>query len=150
MSERDPARTSEVLPARGIVLAHGLLAEGLVDAVRQITGVAEDTLIGRSNRGLSPEAMISEIRHLIGGGPTVIFTDLPSGSCNLTARRLSHQGLPVMVIGGVNLALLLDFVLHRDLPLPELGPRLVEKGRTAICMAPLDPERYAGPTLPRR
>jgi mannose/fructose-specific phosphotransferase system component IIA len=42
-----------------------------------------------------------------------------------------------MVISGVNLPLLLDFVLHRDLPLPELGPRLVEKGRNAISLATL-------------
>jgi mannose/fructose-specific phosphotransferase system component IIA len=140
MSEASPAGGGEVAPTRGIVISHGLLAEGLVDAVRQIAGLDEGALVARSNRGLSPEAFIADIRRLVGDEPAVLFTDLPSGSCSLAARRLSREGLRIMVISGVNLPLLLDFVLHRDLPLPELGPRLVEKGRNAISLATLASE----------
>lgn len=141
---------SEAVAARGVVLSHGLLAEGLVDAVRQITGVADEVLVGQSNRGLSPEALVTALRRLVGEGPVVVFTDLPSGSCSVTARRLQRERFDILVIGGVNLPLLLDFVLHRELPLAELGPRLVEKGRTAICITPLESERYARTALPGR
>jgi hypothetical protein len=39
----------------------------------------------------------------------------------------------------VNLPILLDFVFHRDLPVKELVPRLIEKGRAGIRTIPLDP-----------
>lgn len=127
-------------PVRGIVLSHGLLAEGMVDAVRQITGIDGDTLIARSNRGLSPAALDAELRGLVGEGPAMIFTDLPSGSCSIAARRLHHEGLHINIVSGVNLPVLLDFVIHRDLPLRELGLRLAEKGRSSIGTLPLAPE----------
>jgi mannose/fructose-specific phosphotransferase system component IIA len=38
-------------------------------------------------------------------------------------------------VSGVNLAVLLDFVFHRDLPLTELVERLVEKGKLGITGA---------------
>lgn len=134
---------SEELPARGIVVAHGALAEGLVDAVRQITGVGEDVLVPLSNRGLSPETLAAELRARLGAGPTVVFTDLPSGSCGLAARRLCQERTNLVVVGGVNLPLLLDFALHRQLPLGELVARLLERGRTGICCAPADLEEHA-------
>jgi mannose/fructose-specific phosphotransferase system component IIA len=130
---------SEGAAVRGVVLAHGLLAEGLVDAARQITGAGDEVLIARSNRGLSPVAFVEEVRRLFGNGPGIIFTDLPSGSCYLTARRLHREGLQLLVISGVNLAVLLDFIMHRDLALTELGPRLLEKGRAAISITPSTP-----------
>jgi mannose/fructose-specific phosphotransferase system component IIA len=129
---------SEAIAARGLILSHGSLAEGFVDAVRQITGVGEDVLIGLSNQGLSPDALGAEVRRLVEGEPTVLFTDLPSGSCCVTALRLHREGLGIVVVSGINLPLLLYFVLHRDLPLAELGVRLVEKGRAAISVAQSD------------
>lgn len=118
----------------GVVLTHGLLAEGLIDAVQQITGVGEGALVGVSNRGLSPDALLAEVRRVRGDRPAILFTDLPSGSCTLAARRLEGEASGLVVISGVNLPLLLDFVLHRQLPLAELGPRLVDRGRAAITL----------------
>ena len=43
------------------------------------------------------------------------------------------------MVCGVNLPILLDFVFHRDMPLDELVPRLLEKGRSGI--RPLEPTR---------
>ncbi len=40
------------------------------------------------------------------------------------------------VVFGVNLPILLDFVFHRDLPLEELVPRLLEKGRESVQSVP--------------
>lgn len=141
---------SEVVPAHGLVVSHGLLAEGMVDAVRRVTGIGEEALVGISNHGISPDALLNEIRRRTGDGPVIIFTDMPSGSCSLAARRLQHEDPSVAVIGGVNLPMLLDFVLNRDLPLPELALRLVEKGRASIMDSPSDPKRNARSPLSSR
>jgi mannose/fructose-specific phosphotransferase system component IIA len=45
-------------------------------------------------------------------------------SCRDRSRRV--------VVCGVNLPMLLDFVFHLDLPLDDLVARVVEKGRAAI------------------
>ena len=121
---------------RGVVVCHGTLAEGYVDAVRQITGVGEEALVALSNRGLSPETMAADIRAAVGDGPAVIFTDLLAGSCGFAARRLAQQAANVAVLSGVNLPMLLHFVMHRQEPLAEVAPRLVEKGRAAVGCAP--------------
>jgi len=121
---------------RGVVVCHGSLAEGYVDAVRQITGAGEEALVALSNRGLSPETMAADIRAAIGDGPAVIFTDLLAGSCGFAARRISQQADNVAVLSGVNLPMLLYFVMHRQDPLKELVPRLLEKGRAAVSCAP--------------
>lgn len=123
-------------PLRAIVVAHGSLAEGLVDAARQVAGDAADALVPLSNRGLSPAELAARIRELATPGPALIFTDLPGGSCGVAARRLCREWAGLAVIAGVNLPLLLEFLLLRDLPLDRLVARLLEKGRAAICCAP--------------
>jgi mannose/fructose-specific phosphotransferase system component IIA len=121
---------------QGVVLAHGGMAKGLVDAVARISGVGEEALLAISNDGKSPETLHSEVLDLLGKGPVIIFTDLPSGSCAVTASICCRDGAEETVVFGVNLPILLDFVFHRDLPLEELVPRLLEKGRESIQSAP--------------
>lgn len=123
---------------RGILLSHGMMAAGIVDAVRRITAVGDDALIAISNQGVSPDVLAAQVREHIGEGPTILFTDMPSGSCGFAARRLVQETERIVVISGVNLPLLLDFVMHRELPLQELVPRLLAKGRAAIACAPAD------------
>lgn len=133
---------SEAPPTRGIVLCHGTLAEGLVDAVRRITDLEAGALVAMSNAGLSPEELSARVREEVAGGPAVVFTDLPSGSCGFAARRLCREKGDVVVVSGVNLPQLLDFVMHRTLPLDQLVPRLLDRGRAAICCAPSDLEGH--------
>ena len=116
---------------RGVVLAHGTMAAGLVDAVRQITGLDENALVPLSNRGLSPEALAAEVRARV-QGPTIVFTDLQSGSCGFAVRRHCQDLADLVIISGVNLPILLEFAMFRDQPMAELVPRLVNKGRSAI------------------
>ena len=123
-------------PVQGIVLAHGAMAEGLVDAVRRISGLADGVLVPVSNTGKSPDALQEEISGLLEPGPTLIFTDLPSGSCAVTAHICCREDGEEAVISGVNLPILLDFVFNRDLPLEELVPRLIGKGRGSINGVP--------------
>ncbi len=108
---------------RGILISHGRLAEGLIDAVAEITGSREG-LVPLDNRGLTPEALESRLAELAGDGPSLVFVDLPSGSCAFAARRLRQRHPQLAIVCGVNLPLLLDFTFHRTLPLPEIVERL--------------------------
>jgi mannose/fructose-specific phosphotransferase system component IIA len=119
-------------PVRGLVVSHASLAEGLVQSVRQIAGSDEDALGFVSNEGCGPESLQARVLEALGSGPGIVFTDMPSGSCAFAARRLSVDRPDMAVICGVNLPMLLDFVFHRELPLPELVDRLVSKGRSSI------------------
>jgi PTS system mannose-specific IIA component len=121
---------------RGIVIAHGDMASGLIDAVKHIAGVSGDFLMPLSNRGLGPEALAQEVRKLASDEPTIIFTDLQSGSCGFAARRCVQEMPRLVVISGVNLPILLEFVMRRQLPLEQLVPFLLNKGRSAISCSP--------------
>ena len=138
---------SEAAAVRGVVVAHGAMADGLVDAVRQIAGTDDDVLVPVSNRGLSAEGVAERVRARIGTGPVIVFTDLQAGSCAFAARRLSLENKEIAVISGVNLPLLLDFVTHRGLPLGELVPRLLSHGRGSILCAPAELENHGRPAV---
>ncbi len=118
--------------ARGIVVAHGGLAEGLVDAVRQIAGVTREELVGVPNHGLGCEELCARTRAALAPERNLIFTDLPSGSCHLAALIVVRELPEIPVVTGVNLAMLLDFVFNRGLGFDELVPRLADRAREAI------------------
>jgi mannose/fructose-specific phosphotransferase system component IIA len=121
---------------RGLVVAHGSMADGLIDAVRQIAGGAADALVSISNEGRNPQQLRASIEDLAREGPVVVFADLLSGSCGMAAFAGCREAEQGAVVCGVNLPALLDFVFHRDLPMEELVPRLVEKGRDGIRAVP--------------
>lgn len=119
--------------ARGVVVAHGTMAEGMVDAVRRIAGGAADSLTALSNEGKGPAELQAALREVGGPGPVVVFADMHSGSCGMAAFASCRDcGWSQVVICGVNLPVLLDFVFHRDMALEELVPRLISKGRDGI------------------
>ncbi len=67
---------SDVELVRGVLLSHGKLAEGLVDAVRRITDLDEDVLVAMSNEGQNPQGLAEQVDVLVGSAPVVVFTDL--------------------------------------------------------------------------
>lgn len=117
---------------RGVLVTHGGMAQGMVDAVRRISGAPADALVAVSNDGRSPDDLRTALTEVLGDGPVVVFTDLGAGSCTLAARLTCAQRGRVAVVCGVNLPMLLDFVFHRTLPLDELAVRLVDKGRSGV------------------
>lgn len=115
----------------GVIVSHAELAAALVGAVRTISGVT-DALEAVSNEGCDPKALADRIETAIGGRPAVLFIDLPGGSCLSSALRLSRGRGERAVVTGVNLAMLLDFVFHRDIPPAEAARRAVDAGARAI------------------
>jgi mannose/fructose-specific phosphotransferase system component IIA len=116
---------------KGVVVSHAALAQGLVDAVRQITG-EPDPLIPLSNEGCESGLLASRLREAIGDAPAVIFVDLPGGSCLQAAMKHQRGASRVAVVAGVNLAMLLDFLYHRDLSPKDAANRAVETGGRAV------------------
>ena len=141
---------SDVPLLRGIVIGHAEMAEGLVAAARHITGVEEDALAALSNRECSPDDLAALIEDQLARGPAVVFTDLQSGSCGFAARRLSRDRPDLAVVCGVNLPLLVDFIMHRDMTPTDLVARLVEKGRASIiAIQPTDSGAHGGTAVSR-
>ena len=126
---------SDVELVRGVLLSHGKLAEGLVDAVRRITALDEDRLEAMSNEGQTPQGLAEQVDLLVGSAPIVVFTDLGTGSCALTAQLTCRDQDRRAVVFGMNLPMLLEFVFHRELSLSELVPRLLTKGREGVKTA---------------
>jgi PTS system mannose-specific IIB component len=123
---------NEPLPARGVIVAHGPMARAMVEAVRGIAGDRADALHPLSNDGKSPAQLLEDLEEAMGEGPVVVFVDLRAGSCGMAALSSCRDRSRRVVVCGVNLPMLLDFVFHLDLPLDDLVDRLVEKGRVAI------------------
>ncbi|MGE5832859.1 MAG: PTS sugar transporter subunit IIA [Acidobacteriota bacterium] len=116
---------------RGIIVSHAAVAQALVAAVRGITGI-EDALTAVSNDGCGTEALAERLRDAVGDGPAVLFVDLPGGSCMTSSTRYAKQHADIAVVTGVNLAMLLDFVFHRDVTPADAARRAVDAGAKAI------------------
>jgi PTS system N-acetylgalactosamine-specific IIA component len=119
---------------RAIVVGHGEFAGGLVSAVGQICGLA-DKLVVLSMMGKTPEDIEGAIRQEIARtGARVIFTDLPAGSATLAARRIVKEDPGVVLVSGVNLATLLDFVFNTEVPPTEAARAAAERGKASLIV----------------
>jgi len=119
---------------RALVAGHGDFATGMVSAVGQITGLG-DAFVTLSNRDMSAADVERAMREQVDARRIdVIFTDLPAGSCTMAARRLQRERPGVVLVTGTNLATLLDFVFHTDLPAVEAAQHAADKGRAALIV----------------
>lgn len=124
---------------RGVIVSHAAVAQALVAAVTAITGI-DGVLTPVSNEGCGTEALGERLRQAVGTGPAVLFVDLPGGSCFSSSVRYAKQGAggtggagsEIAVVTGVNLAMLLDFVFHRDTSPVDAARRAVDAGAKAI------------------
>lgn len=119
-----------------VVAGHGTFAAGLVSAVQQITGLG-GRLTAISNSGHDAASLEQAVREsLVDSGASVIFTDLPAGSCTIAARRVARADPALAVVTGVNLAVLLEFVMKGACDAASIVSN-VEKGRASILVAQL-------------
>ena len=116
---------------RGVVAAHGALAEALGRAVESISGIT-GALRAVSNTDCDRGKLEERIHEAIGGAPAVLFVDLPSGSCLFAALSRFKTEPNVKVVTGVNLAMLVDFVFHREATPEAAAERAAATGTKAI------------------
>lgn len=136
-------------PAIGIVVAHGGMAQGIIDAVSRIAGVEEGVLTAVSNEGCNPDQLKVRLLEVIGDRRAIVFTDLAAGSCTLAARLTCRECADIPVVTGVNLPMLLDFVFHLEMPTVELAERLVGKAQGGIKSILPTPRTDADPAATR-
>ncbi len=113
---------------RAIVAGHGTFAAGIVSAVEQIAGRA-DRFVALSNAGLESGAIESLLREAIAThGATLIFTDLPAGSCTIAARRIQRDQPDLVLVTGAALPTILSYACGGDVI------KAAEQGRAALMV----------------
>jgi mannose PTS system EIIA component len=124
-------------PVHGILVTHGHLGRELLATAESIIGKQpEMTVI--SNQDKSHQALSDEVRllveQLLPEGPVVVFVDLVVGGCGRACSPLAARHGQVLVVGGVNLPMLIEFLYNRDrVEMAELKDRIARKGHEAIC-----------------
>ena len=119
---------------KAIVVGHGQFSAGLVSAVGQICGLA-DKLVVLSNVGQTPHDIEATLRdQLARTGARVIFTDLPGGSATIAARRIARENPEIVLVSGVNLATLLDFVFSSADTPEEAARAAAERGKASLIV----------------
>ena len=122
------------VPGLAIVAGHADFAAGLTSAVEAITGHA-DRLLPIQVRGLCGEDIQALLRETLKeSGALVIFTDLQAGSCTMAARRVLREVPGSVLVAGVNLPMLLDFVLSSGTDPVAAATAAAERGRTAVSV----------------
>ena len=134
MSDGQPSVGSTEAKARAIVAGHGDFASGLVSAVDVITGRGS-LFIPVAVPGLCAEDIEKLIRErMVESGVKVIFTDLQAGSCTMAARRILRGADEAVLIAGVNLPTLLDFVFAEQMNDIDAARHAAERGRASITV----------------
>jgi mannose/fructose-specific phosphotransferase system component IIA len=116
---------------RGVVVCHGAMADAMVHAAEQISGV-EGALVPVSNTGCDRETLETRVLEAVNGKSAVVFVDLASGSCLFAVLKRLRAEQSVKVVTGVNLAMLVDFVFHRTLSPLDAATRAAAMGQASI------------------
>jgi len=121
-------------PVRAILVAHGTLAAGIVSAVEQIAGRG-DHLRALSNSGQGLVDLQASLGALLDEtGARVVFTDLPAGSCTMAGRRVLRERPDITLVTGMNLPLVLDFVMQNQSEPAAAARTALARGQSALTV----------------
>jgi mannose/fructose-specific phosphotransferase system component IIA len=117
-----------------LLVMHADLASALLRAAEKVYGPIEGIEV-LSNEGLSRDTLEAEIGQRVKrwahGG--LVLTDFWGGSCHICGIAAARGHGEVVVVTGLNLPTLLDFLHNRDRFEPnDLADRLRQKGQESI------------------
>jgi mannose/fructose/sorbose-specific phosphotransferase system IIA component len=129
-------------PVNIVIVAHGDMGVELVRSLHMIMGAAP----GVYAVSLSPEESIEDLGQAVkstitkglaayDGAYTLMLVDMFGGSCANVAAKVAADLDPerIIVVAGVNLPMVVDAVINRDiLDFPDLVRKVVEAGNRSI------------------
>ena len=117
-----------------LVVMHADLAAALLRAAAAVYGPVEDVAV-LSNEGLSRDQLEDEIARRVGAWPQggLVLTDFWGGSCHVCGAAVARGRGEVIVVTGLNLPTLIDYLHNRDaFSVDALAERLRSKGQESI------------------
>jgi mannose/fructose-specific phosphotransferase system component IIA len=120
---------------RALLITHGDLGASLLTTASGIVGPAPG-VEAISNKDQSREGLTRLIEARLAewnGEAGVVLTDIHGGSCAQAAMSGALAGHGMPVITGVNLPMLVDFLVNRgSFSAADMAARLIEKGRAGV------------------
>lgn len=124
-----------------ILLTHGRQGEGLLESVTHMLGeeaahLVVVSLLGTERRSDIEQQVRRTVAELQQATTGILFlTDLYGSTQATIAERVAASGEAMMCAHGVNLAMLLEAVVLRDLPLAELHEKALSAGKKSVVGA---------------
>ncbi len=117
-----------------LLVMHADLAAALLRAAEKLYGPVEEVSV-LTNEGLSRDDLERAIEERVGawthGG--LVFTDVWGGSCHQCGATAARGRGEVVVVTGLNLPTLIDYLHNRDqYTANDLAERLLKKGQDSI------------------
>ncbi len=125
-----------------LLVTHADLGAALLRAAQQIYGPVTDVDF-LSNSELSRTDLENAIRERVSGWAHggLVLTDFPGGSCQQCGLLAARDNAEIVVVTGVNLPGLLDYLHNREhYPAAELAERLMTRARNSVCVQHARPE----------
>ncbi len=120
---------------KGIIIGHGDFAESMLKTAEGIVGKQQHVEIV-SNIGLSCSLIDEKLKQILSESKekeTLVFVDLPGGSCTISCYNLLKEYQNLNIICGINLPILMEFFMLREkYSAKELADILVKKGKDNI------------------
>lgn len=120
---------------RGIIIGHGDFARVMMNTAERIVG-KQDRVDIISNSGQSCDGLVQTIERSLNAdakSETIVFLDLPGGSCTISCYNILRKQPDLNVICGLNLPMLIEFFMLRNKhSAAELVPILIKKAHDNI------------------
>lgn len=120
---------------RGIIIGHGDFAHSIVNTAEKIVGEQHAVEV-ISNVGCTGADLQEKIKATLNSNKeeeTIVFVDLPGGSCTISCFNLLKDDPNINIICGLNLPMLIEFFMLREkFSAQKLMPILIKKAKDNI------------------